>query len=252
MEETFRDPNLLIDSIKGMISKQQERIKAIQVKLNEMNQIKEHLKASNKFIPNVSFDQKSFGQLYLNEYVDDQFKSKILTGQQPLELIKLCEFNLNDKFKLLYRGSRDGFGANHFHLKCDGKTDTLTIMKAEESSFIFGGFTSVTWGEPNHHFCQYKSDPNAFIFSLTNEIKFKLNQNQIQNAIYCNPGYGPTFGGGHDIFIASNANTTTTSSSNLGSTYSHPQYILSSNEAQLLLAGSYYFQLSEIEIYQKE
>ena len=49
----------------------------------------------------------SFGQLNLNEYSNDPFKSHILTGRQPFDLIKLCEFSQRDNFILLYRGSID-------------------------------------------------------------------------------------------------------------------------------------------------
>jgi hypothetical protein len=42
------------------------------------------------------------------------------------------------------------------------------------------------------------------------------------------------------------------SSSDLSVTYSHPQYAYDTDEAQTFLAGSYNFQLDEIEVYQKE
>ena len=58
---------------------------------------------------------------------------------QWLELLELCWFNSGDKFKLLYRKSEHGFDANDFHSKCDGKANTLTILKA--NGFIFGGLT---------------------------------------------------------------------------------------------------------------
>jgi hypothetical protein len=79
------------------------------------------------------------------EYFDfsniNPFKSQILEGeQQCLELIDLCEFSPNDKWSLLYRGTRDGFGSDDFHSKCDGHSNTLTIIKAKESEFAFGGF----------------------------------------------------------------------------------------------------------------
>jgi hypothetical protein len=66
---------------------------------------------------------------------------------------------------LLYRGSRDGFDPNDFHLRCDGKSPTLTVFKAQESSFIFGGFTTGVW----HQLSTYISDSKAFLFSLTNK-----------------------------------------------------------------------------------
>ena len=40
--------------------------------------------------------------------------------------------------------------------------------------------------------------------------------------------------------------------SNLGHTYSHPRHAFGTNEAQTFLAGSFHFQLDEIEVYQKE
>ena len=78
--------------------KQQEAIAAVQLNLNKMSQVKEDLKSSNEFKPYLSFSKDLFGQLNLNEFSIDLFKSQILTCQQPLELIKLCEFDLKDKF----------------------------------------------------------------------------------------------------------------------------------------------------------
>ena len=181
----------------------------------------------------------------------DLSKSAILKGHQALDLINLCEFNPNQQFKLLYKTSRDGFSAEDFHSKCDGKANTLTLFKASESSFIFGGFTSATWDG----FSGYKFDPNAFLFSLTNKhkkpCKMKINRKENRCAIYCYSGYGPTFGGGHDIYVKDNANTTSGSYSRLGSTYKHSQFAAGTNEAKSFLAGSFIFQLSEIEVYQK-
>ena len=78
----------------------------------------------------------------------------------------------------------------------------------------------------------------------------KVDPNQHQYAIYCGSGLGPTFG--DDIRIANNANTTMDNYSNLGHTYLHPQYAFGTNEAKTFLAGSFEFQLAEIEVYQKE
>ncbi len=64
--------------------------------------------------------------------------------------------------------------------------------------------------------------------------------------------YGPTFVYYGDIHIANNANTTMDSRSNLGHSYKNPQYAHGSDEAKSFLAGSFNFQLDEIEVYQKE
>ena len=76
----------------------------------------------------------------------NSLKSEILKGEQQCsELINLCEFSPNDQWSLLYRATRDGFGTKAFHSKCDGHSNTLTILKAKGSQFIFGGFTTVSW-----------------------------------------------------------------------------------------------------------
>jgi hypothetical protein len=81
----------------------------------------------------------------------------------------------------------------------------------------------------------------------------KVNPSKLthQNAIYCDRAKGPTFGGGHDIRISDNANITRSNYSRLGHTYKHPQYDIGKNEAETFLAGSYQFQLDEIEVYEK-
>jgi hypothetical protein len=130
--------------------------------------------------------------------------------------------------------------------------NTLTIVKAKASNFIFGGFTTAEWDGSE----TLISDPNAFIFSLINKenkpLKMKVDPNEHDEAIYRNSVCGPSFGGGGDICIANNANTTMNSFSNLGWTYKHPQYAFGTNEARTYLAGSDEFQLDEIEVYQKE
>jgi hypothetical protein len=246
-EDTFRDPNLLIESIREMQRQQEKTIAELKLKLEEQSQVKDNLIQMNVFKPNVSFSQDLFGHLHLNECSNnDPFKSQILKDKQLLDLIKVCEFSLKDKWTLLYRGTRDGFGAANFHSKCDGKNNTLVILKAHDTSYIFGGFTSINWNSSSGH----KSDPNAFLFSLTNKNNqpCKIRQINTNKSIYCNSAYGPAFGGGHDIRIANNANTAQGSYSNLGVSYQHPQ----PSQGHSYLAGSYQFNLSEIEVYQKE
>ncbi len=88
---------------------------------------------------------------------------------------------------MLYRGTRDGFGVKAFHSKCDGRSNTLTIFKAKQSSNIFCGFTSVNWESSTYG--TFKSDPNAFLFSLTNKdnqpLKMKIDSNGHHRAILC-------------------------------------------------------------------
>jgi len=257
IEETFRNPNMLIQTIKEMQKKQEESLKDIKFKLTEMNQVKYHVKATNQFEPNPSLlnqegDPSLFGLIKLNGYLlnFNPFKSEIISYQQSLELLNLCGFSLKDKWSLLYRATRDGFEPCDFHSKCDCQSNTLTIFKAKESKFIFGGFTTAFWDSSSG----WKSDPSAFIFSLTNKnnkpLKMKIDPNRHKFAICCNSKNGPSFG--LDIHISNNTNTTMNSFTSLGHTYTHPLYANRTNEAELFLAGSHYFLLDEIEVYQKE
>jgi hypothetical protein len=256
IEDKLRNPNLFITTIREMQQKQEKNIRDMQSISNEMNQVKAHLEASNGFKPNFfSFNNRSlFGELFLNVYPNiEPFMSEIINSQQSVELIKLCEFSPNDKWSLLYRGTRDGFGSNIFHAKCDRHSNTLTIIKAKENSFIFGGYTTVAW-KSSYGDSEWKSDPFAFIFSFTNKynnpVKMKVHPYQHECAIYYHSECGPVFG--YDLCIANNANTTMDSRSNLGYSYSHPQYSYNSNEARTFLAGSHKFKLDEIEVYQKK
>jgi hypothetical protein len=258
LEDTYRDPNLLIETIEEMQSKQDESLKDIQLKLNQMTKVNDSLEATNKFKPNLSLfnqtkgDTSLFGSIRLCQYSNtNPFDSEIFTDERQMsELIDLCEFSTNEKWSLLYRGTRDGFEPSDFHSKCDGHSSTLTIFKAAESAYIFGGFTTVSWDSSDDS----KSDPNAFIFSLTNKesqpLKMKIDPNEHHRAIFCSSYYGPTFS--QDIILEENFNTTMYSLSDLGNCYKHPQYAKGTNEAQSFLAGSFYFQLDEIEVYQKE
>ena len=103
-EETFRDPNLLIQSIKEMQRKQEESLNDIQLKLNEIKEVNYHLKATNEFMPNLSLLNQNetftlFGSIRLNQYSNmNSFDSEILAGErQSFELINLCEFSPNEK-----------------------------------------------------------------------------------------------------------------------------------------------------------
>ena len=75
------------------------------------------------------------------------FESKIAVGDDlKNKLFNLCKFEQSDILNLVYRGSRDGFGASDFHQKCDSRPNTLTILKANTGS-IFGGFTQNEWNQ---------------------------------------------------------------------------------------------------------
>ena len=67
-----------------------------------------------------------------------KFKNIIMEGIKR-------NFNKNiKKFNLLYQASRDGYGSEDFHRKCDGKKNTVTLILSDKYK-IFGGFTDAEW-----------------------------------------------------------------------------------------------------------
>ena len=48
-------------------------------------------------------------------------------------------------WKRCWRASVDGWAASTFHSRCDGKGPTVTIIRV--GKYIFGGYTSVSWGK---------------------------------------------------------------------------------------------------------
>ena len=105
---------------------------------------------------------------------------------------------------------------------------------------------------------RYRYDTNAFLFSLVNKpgwVPVKLPQtgkdsSNRRYSIYDDRSYGPTFGGGTDIYISNYASSNRNSNSNLGYTYSPPRgYSYGSTFAQTFLAGTYHFTPDEVETF---
>jgi hypothetical protein len=107
----------------------------------------------------------------------------------------LSEFR-EQRWQLLWRGSRDGFEPNNFQDRCVGHANTVTII-LDKNGNIFGGFTPVPWelGE------DFKEDESvrSFIFTLKNPHnfpprKFPLKREKRFKAIGCHPQCCTTFG----------------------------------------------------------
>lgn len=103
-------------------------------------------------------------------------------------------------FKLLFRGTRDGFMAKAFHEKCDNKGATLMVAKLTDSQKIIGGYNPLSWSCSG----QYSATNDSFLFQLdpndlVSALLARVHSGMNANAIYNKSGYGPTFGGGHDL-----------------------------------------------------
>jgi hypothetical protein len=163
------------------------------------------------------------------------------------------------QFRLLWRGSRDGFGGKDFHNRCDGHGNTLTVI-ADTKGNIFGGYTPLTWesreriGNGSN---RYKTDDTlgSWLFTLKNPHnigpkKFALKSNGNRQAIFCGCSGGPEFGigldGFGDIAIRNQSNTSNTNSTSFGGSYINDTNV----EDEKLLTGSSYFIVKEIEIFE--
>ena len=92
----------------------------------------------------------------------------------------------------------------------------------------------------------------SFLFSLKNKDNvppFKAPVKKHEHAICSCPSYGPSFGGGHDLFII-NDSSTQQSFTNFGHTYQPPAgYVFNTPQTKSLLAGSHRFTPTEIEVF---
>ena len=102
-----------------------------------------------------------------------------------------------------------------------------------------------------------RPDSAAFLYSLVNKygsqpVKLYQTGKHEGQALDICYNWGPRFGGGPDLFIASYASTQPKSFSNLGHTYSLPtgyNFIHGNYPAASFLAGTKYFQPDEVEVF---
>ncbi|CAH3046759.1 unnamed protein product, partial [Pocillopora meandrina] len=148
------------------------------------------------------------------------------------------------QWTLCYRASSHGWAASTFHSRCDGKPHTVTIIR--KSSFVFGGYTDITWDSNN----VYGYSLNSFIFSLINKeglVPFKSMVKDPQRAIYRGSGYGPVFDSGNGFLISNNANSNTDSRTDFSNNHYHvPSEV---QNRKTILAGSYRFTPDEVEVF---
>ena len=149
--------------------------------------------------------------------------------------------------ELIYRGTRDGSEGKTFHNKCDNQGPTICLCKNEKDN-IFGGYASISWTSDN---CVYKTANGSFLFTLTNihgtaPTKYPNTQNY-QYAVNHRSDYGPTFGGGYDLYICSNYLNSTSSYAELG--YSYPDVLGKGNSIFSGDNNNSHFKLKELEVF---
>jgi hypothetical protein len=150
-------------------------------------------------------------------------------------------------WRLLYRGTRDGFGSSTFHSKCDQQSNTLTIILTT-TGYVFGGFTPIAWEGPSGGTYKADNTGKSFLFSLKNPRNTEPKTFPLSNpahAICCNRSFGPVFGGGNEICVANNCDQGANSSTNFRDYYRNDIGIAGDQ----VLAGQKMFQVKEIEVF---
>ena len=74
----------------------------------------------------------------------------VILQKNATYLVDLARFLIptlgdHSKWVLCYRASSHGWGASIFHTRCDGKRDTISIIKVGQ--YLFGGYTDISWGK---------------------------------------------------------------------------------------------------------
>ena len=219
-------------------------------KVKEIDLLEKKIKELEKENQNLKNNLEYYHKVYLSPEQINKIKTSNIDSQ-ILKLYDSNELNLIEKgvqknlkkkiikYTLLFRASRDGYKASNFHSKCDGKTNTVTLVETMTLR-RFGGFTDAQWEQSSG---SYKSGSNGFVFSLDNNEIYYNKDNRYN--IYCHSSYGPTFGGGFDFYICDSCNSNNSSYDSSGNSYE-------TNGKQYALAGSYNFLVRDYEVFQLE
>jgi len=110
------------------------------------------------------------------------------------------KFSDSHEYKLLLRGSRDGFTSSDFHRLCNDKGPTVTIIKVKGTGQLIGGYTPSSWRSNG----DWVYSGGNFLFSLRNESGVHVvhsKQKSGQTGVYYRGDYGPIFGPGSDLCL---------------------------------------------------
>jgi cell division protein FtsB len=165
-------------------------------------------------------------------------------------------------FRLLWRGSRDGFSRAEFHRRCDAHSPTLTVIRAAEGG-VFGGFTPIAWESIvwnrkdgyEHNGLRADASLTSFLFSLQNPhntrpMRFPLRANRQIQAVLFLESRGPAFGYGLPDLVVGLDGDTPCHSKGFGTTYDFDRNLAPTIDPKLFLTGKEYFTLAEIEVFE--
>lgn len=198
----------------------------------------------------------------LNEQNVGSFSNSRLLDEAQVQQLNEWYGNKSAKWNLVYCGSVDGFDAASFrtckifnsciHFLLDSKCDSAgeLVVVISSGGYLFGGYSSESWA-PRSGMATY-SEADCWLFTLKNPegiVPSKIVNHVRMFAIARCSTYLCTFGGGHDLHIASKCNENTSSYANIGHSYYLPGFTFNTTAAQNFLCGSRNFAVDEIEVF---
>jgi len=202
--------------------------------LNGMDQKRTRVDTQDSFL-----NGESTTQCFYNEE-----NSELIGLYQVMKIREWLPEKFNEKpWKLLYRGTRDGFKQAQLKQRSQGISPTITLIRARSGN-VFGGFLSTPRMFDDSG---YKADAIAFLFSVTFEEKYEIKTRK--NAFFEWPGLLIDFGGGGDIQIYEDCNIIGNNYTKFPNHYSCPKF-QSFEHGKTYLAGSEKFFVDEIEVFE--
>jgi hypothetical protein len=195
------------------------------------------------------------GKLAVSSFPRSAFMASLeghsLLGSLTFEQKEFVRYSLGSpkELQLLFRASEHDFSAAAFHARCDGTPDTLTLLRTEHGRTL-AAYSHYQWNQVSN---DYVNDKERRAWLLQLDLLQKMVPQSDSSLIYCNSSYGPTFGGGHDLYIAdschaNNSYTDFPGSYNRedGSKYTRGQ---ESYTAFTGATGGYFFKVREYEVF---
>ncbi|RIB15213.1 hypothetical protein C2G38_2039560 [Gigaspora rosea] len=150
------------------------------------NDIKIRLMALNQPMTSTILSPRIISAKTLPTRCADPF-SKVINEAHAAEIASWIDnksdtYSIADnpyEFKLLLRGSRDGFTVESFWNLCNKKTKIVVVVKVKDSDEILGGYNPIGWEYSDTK--QIKNCNECFIFSLKNGTIKKSILSRIKN-----------------------------------------------------------------------
>ena len=172
-DEKYNQVSLEIKKIIEENKLYKEKLSDLEKKFEELTTFTKTLEKKNEELEQKNIDlEKKFEKI-------ENHCFKILKKEDIKTLNGWISPNKKIKYVLKYNAKRDGCDTDIFHEKCDNMGNSLIICKTSKG-VIIGAYMSTNIEKKKG----YKSDPNAFLFNLSNKLIKKNLKQKYEKAVY--------------------------------------------------------------------